>query len=45
MYMYFSHSIQDKQELWWLYAADRRLNRMVIPPERVAGLQTEKEVF
>lgn len=34
----------DKQELWWLYAADRRLNRMVIPPERVAGLQTEKEI-
>ena len=36
--------LQDKQELWWLYVADKKKRKMISPPQRVSGLRDEFSV-
>ncbi|KAL5457245.1 hypothetical protein EMCRGX_G034492 [Ephydatia muelleri] len=32
---------EDKQELWWLYVADKKKRKMISPPQRVSGLKDD----
>ena len=37
-------ALQDKQEAWWLYVADKKRHLLITAPVHVCSLKEEEEV-